>query len=159
MREHGDAVLRLAWSYVRNRAGAEDVFQEVFIRAYRYGAGIRQAESARTWLLTTTANVCRDQLRSWSRRHVLASESLPDRADPSPGPEEQVDASDRALVDGLLALAPRLREVVYLRYYEGLSIDEIAEVVGARSVTVRTRLHRARRALARALGREVEAHA
>jgi RNA polymerase sigma-70 factor (ECF subfamily) len=159
MREHGDAVLRLAWSYLRDRPAAEDVFQEVFVRAYRHGAGIRQPERARAWLLTTTANVCRDQLRSWSHRNVLTSESVPDPGAAPMSADERIDRSDRALVEALLALPPRLREVVYLRYYEGLSIEEIASVTGAVSVTVRTRLHRARRALARALGQEVEAHA
>lgn len=159
MREHGDAVLRLAWSYMGNRAAAEDVFQEVFVRAYRFGTGIRQAGSVRSWLLTTTVNVCRDQLGSWAHRHVVVSDSLPDRPDPSGGPEERIGASDRALVDGLLALPPRLREVVYLRYYEGLSMEEIAAVTSTGSVTVRTRLHRARRALERALTQEASSHA
>ena len=156
MEEHGRAVLALAFSYLRDAVLAEDVFQEVFARAFRSGATIRDPRRTRAWLLSVTANLCRDNLRSWSRRSLVLVAEPPER----PGGATPLDAlsareSDRELAEAVLALSRPLREVVVLRHYEGLSAGETARVLGIGTVTVRTRLYRARRELARVLTEEV----
>jgi RNA polymerase sigma-70 factor (ECF subfamily) len=149
MDEHGTAVLRLARAYLGDAALAEDVFQDVFVQAFRSASGLRDARAVRAWLLTVTANRCRDHLRSWTRRKVSFAGEVPE-AVVAPETEDQ----DRQLVEAVLALPVAFREVVLLRYYEELSVAEIASVLAVPPVTVRTRLHRARKALRRSL-REV----
>lgn len=157
MGEHGTAVLRLARSYVGDAALAEDVFQDVFVQAFRSASELRDPQAMRSWLLTITANRSRDHLRSWTRRNVSYVRELPERGDVDSPPESMHE--DRALADAVLALPLPFREVVLLHYYEQLSIPEVAQVLGIPSVTVRTRLHRARRALRRALREQEIAHA
>lgn len=72
---YGPSVFRLALSYLRHRQEAEDVFQEVFLRAHLHGGRLREAQAARPWLLRVTANLCRDRLRSWPWRHLCVGEA------------------------------------------------------------------------------------
>ena len=72
MREYGNDVLRTAYSYVNDRAAAEDCFQEVFIKAYKNLSGFRGESSVKTWLIRITINVCKDYLKSAYQRHLQA---------------------------------------------------------------------------------------
>jgi len=148
---HGDAVLRLACAMLRDRTLAEDVFQDVFVSAFRSAATIRDPAAVRSWLLTVTANRCRDELRSWSRRHVSYVSDVPE---PDLRQDLGADGPDPGLAPAVLDLPPRFREVILLHYYFELPVADVARVVGVPPVTVRTRLHRARAALRGALAKE-----
>lgn len=154
MREHGPSVLRLARSYLGDAHQAEDVFQDVFLRAYRSASSLRDRGAVKTWLLSVTANRCRDLLRSWGRRNVVPTAELPELPH-----HDGVDDTDVELVEAVLSLPLPLREVVFLHYYEGLSPAEIGKLLGVPMVTVRTRLHRARHALRSRLAEGVLADA
>jgi RNA polymerase sigma-70 factor (ECF subfamily) len=155
MDEHGRAVLVLAFAYLRDRSLAEDVFQEVFVRADRARRADGGPARTRSWLLAVTANLCRSQLRARSRCPLLLVAEIPESGGASPDGADAALARerDRELAEAVLALPVPLREAVVLYYYEGLSTPEVAEALGVGAITVRTRLHRARSALRRALER------
>jgi RNA polymerase sigma factor (sigma-70 family) len=68
-----------AYTYVENSHEAQDIDQEVFLRAYTKRETFRGDSSLRTWLLAITANRCKDYLRSWSKRHEVQDETIFDR--------------------------------------------------------------------------------
>ncbi len=146
----GPAVLRLARAYLADAHEAEDVFQEVFLRALREAARLREPAAARVWLLRIAANLCRDRLRSWRWRHLRL---YPPDALPEPV-GEQLPASDGALRRLVLALPVAEREAVVLHYLEDLDVRTVARVLGIREGAVKTRLHRARQRLREAIGRD-----
>lgn len=155
MEEYGTKVLQLAYYYLKDRHLAEDVAQEVFIKAYRNWDSFRGESSAYTWLYKITMNLCRDKARSaWWRKLLPTEEPRVESGGQAPpateeDPEEAAVRSD--LRERMLAQVNRLadayREVVILYYYNDLSTVEIAEVTGQNENTVKTRLFRARNTL------------
>lgn len=139
MRDCGDAVYRLAYCRLGNRADAEDVYQDVFLRLLQDTTAFRDNEHRKAWLLRTTLNRCNDFHRSiW--RHTAPLDAVSHASAP-----ETEDYSE--LWDAVATLPADLRTVVYLYYVEDCGTNEIAAIMGCRPVTVRTRLHRARKQL------------
>jgi RNA polymerase sigma-70 factor (ECF subfamily) len=131
--EYADDVYRLALSYLHNRQDAEDVCQTVFLRLIRYKKQL-DAGKEKTWLLTCAANACKDHLKSFWRKHVVAlDDTMTFR-----------DEGERALWDAVDSLAPMYRAAVHLYYYEGYTQDEIAAILGISRTAVQTRMSRAR---------------
>jgi RNA polymerase sigma-70 factor (ECF subfamily) len=137
---------------------AADVTQEVFFKAWR-GLERFQGDCAfSTWLYRLTDNAAIDLLRREKKRRGDAS--LDDDqgwdaalADPAPTPERALEGREleRAVADGLARLSPEHRRVLVLREINGLSYDEIAAALGLSPGTVKSRLARARLALAKLL--------
>lgn len=134
---HGDMVFRLAYSYLKNRADAEDVMQETLLKLYTEQKDFESPEHEKHWLLRVAANECRKLLRSpWRRRTGSLDETEETAVFDRPAQSE--------LFRQVMALPPKYRAAVYLYYYEGYSIKETGELLGAKASTVQTWLMRAR---------------
>lgn len=153
MDEFCDMVLHLAVFYLKDRAQAEDIFQETFLRAYTHWDEFRGQADPKTWLYRITSNLCKDRLRSWSRRHIFApgDDKLPLSIVASPEQELIVSEDHRDLLAAILTLPVRDRELIVYQYYEGLSGRQIAAIIGISEEAVRSRLARARKRLQREL--------
>ncbi|WP_172136971.1 RNA polymerase sigma factor [Adlercreutzia sp. ZJ473] len=137
----GDTVYRLAVCRLRNRADAQDAFQDVFLALVRTRPAFSSREHQKAWLLRTCCNCCNDIARKRMRHAAEALDDL-DVIDPA---AEHV--SDPALTRALEALTDRQRTAVHLRYFEGYSAEEIARITGEKPATVRSHLFRARNTL------------
>ncbi|MDQ1709576.1 MAG: hypothetical protein QOG49_961 [Frankiaceae bacterium] len=153
VRTHSARVYRLAYRLTGNAHDAEDLTQDVFIRVFRslsqYTPGTFEG-----WLHRITTNLFLDQVR---RKARIRFEALPDDAERVPGnsPEpgrllddRMFDADVQAALD---ALPAEFRAAVVLCDIEGLSYDEISATLGVKLGTVRSRIHRGRALLRRAL--------
>ncbi|WP_245628928.1 sigma-70 family RNA polymerase sigma factor [Alicyclobacillus shizuokensis] len=153
MRLYGQDVLNLAYSYVRNYHQAEDIAQDVFLRAFAKMDSFRGDSSVKTWLLTITANRCKDYLRSWVVQRVVVDDEHLNQVVDDVSPELEV--ARKLEEDGLWAavhsLPAKYSEVLILYYRHDLSSREIAEVLNTTDQNVRTRLHRGRAMLKRLL--------
>lgn len=136
----GDMVWRLALARMANVADAEDVFQEVFLRYFRHEDKMESDEHRRAWLIRCTLNRAKSALASPWRQRVLPIEMAE---------EIGVREENRTVYAAVLALPPKYRTVVHLHYFEGLSVAEIAAVLGCAEGTVKSQLYRAREAVAR----------
>lgn len=143
---HVDTVWRVCYSFMKNRADTEDMVQEAFLRAYYADKPFRSEEHEKAWLIVTASNLCKDALkRAWRR-----DEPLEDHLElAAPGRDAQV-------LEAVLALPERYKTAVYLYYYEGYSLKEIASILGCPQATVRTRLTRARKQLKQMLGGDLD---
>lgn len=127
-----------------DRAGAEDLAQETFVKAFRNLAAFDTSRRFSSWLLRIAHNVAVDALR---RQRLPTVPLAEDRPGPdAPDPVEQ-EALGRALDTALARLRPEYRAAIALRYQEGLPFDEIAAIMGLPAATARTYVHRARREL------------
>jgi RNA polymerase sigma-70 factor (ECF subfamily) len=150
---HLDAAYRLARWRLRNEHDAEDVVQESALRAFRYFAAYGGG-NARAWFLTIVTNVCRD----WCGRRAPIADDPFDEELHSPAFSPQTpetlllhaDALD-SVAEALRNLPEHFREILVLRELEGLSYQELADVIDIPVGTVMSRLSRARRALSAAL--------
>lgn len=139
---YGTDLKRLCLMFLKDAALAEDAAQETFFKAWRYGGNFRQDCSEKTWLIRIAVNVCRDMLRtSWFRRldRRVTPEDLPLTCDPN--------LPDPTLAQALMALPLPQREVILLRYYQGLSPSETAQALNININTVKTRLARGKKHL------------
>ena len=142
---YGDDVFRLAYSYLGNRADAEDVCQSVFLRLAESKTTLLPGKE-KAWLLTCTANACKSQLRSFWRRNVgELDETIPFR-----------DETDQTVWDAVMALPPKYRSVVHLYYWEGYGQGEIGEILHISRTAVQTRMSRARALLKKELSDDEE---
>ena len=148
---YGDTVFRLAYSYLKNRADAEDVMQEVFVRllrarpefrdeehakAYLERKPFRSPEHERYWVVRVAVNESKKLLRSPWRRRTGPLEEAGEPVFDTPQQSE--------LYQHVMGLSPKYRAAVYLYYYEDCSVQEIAAAMGANPSTVQTWLMRAR---------------
>ena len=149
--EHGPAVYRMAKSVVRDSALADNVAQETFIKVWKHLPEFRGEGSLRSWILRIAHNQAVSTLRK-IRDSATDPSRLPERHDPIPTTrvvEGRIAATE--LIEALDELDELSRAIVVLREVEGFSYDEIAETLGVPIPTVKTRLLRARRTLARRL--------
>jgi RNA polymerase sigma factor (sigma-70 family) len=153
VRTHSARVYRLAYRLTGNRADAEDLTQEVFVRVFRALDNYRPG-TFEGWLHRITTNLFLDGAR---RRARIRFEALPDDAERVPGRErspEQAyydDTFDGDVQRALDELPPDFRAAVVLCDIEGLSYEEIAATLNIKLGTVRSRIHRGRTLLREAL--------
>jgi RNA polymerase sigma-70 factor (ECF subfamily) len=158
VQRYSGAVFNQAYRMLGDSHEAEDVVQEVMLRAYRRLESFDPTRRFVTWLLTIGSNYCIDRLR----RRRMSWLTLDDVAfwltSPEPGPERSALADERrATVQRALQRLPETyRGVTVLRYWHDLSYLEIAEALKLTEATVKTRLHRARKLLEEALRAEGE---
>jgi RNA polymerase sigma-70 factor (ECF subfamily) len=147
VRTHQQLVFGFACKLLANAVEAEEAAQEVFLRAHKGLGAFRGEAKLSTWLYRITSNVCLSRLRSPKRRAPLLGEDTLLRLasrDADPAAELDRHELEVALNRAIGELSEDRRVVLVLRDLEGLSYDEIAEVLELESGTVRSRLHRAR---------------
>jgi RNA polymerase sigma factor (sigma-70 family) len=128
---------------------AQDLVQQTFLHLHRARRDYRAGAPVRPWIFTIATNVRRDHARRAStRREVLLDHGTRDRVQ---APDVS-SATDRLVRRALARLPEAQREVVLLHYYEGLTMAEVAQAVGASRSAVKVRAHRAYKALRGALG-------
>ena len=133
-------MLRLCFAYLGDTALAEDAVQETFFKAWKHYGGFRGEADEKTWLMRIAMNTCRDLLKSsWMRNtdRSVTPDRLPEGSVPF---EERDDNVTRAV----MSLPPKLREAVLLRWYQGLSLEEMARVLRLPRSTVNYRLKKAK---------------
>lgn len=147
---HERRVYNLAYRMLGRPEDAADAAQDAFVACMRKLQGFRGASSFTTWLHRVTLNVCYDALRKRSRERP--SEDTPDRLAPDDPANEAAAAVD--VHRALQRVAEDFRAVLVLHDVQGMPYEDVAEALGIPVGTVKSRLHRARLAMARELGGE-----
>lgn len=143
--QYAGLVRRICFVRLKSREDSEDVFQTVFLKYLLYPGRFETAEHERAWFIRVTINACNDWLRSLTRRQALPLEVLAQESAHMP-------EGDQSLLEAVLALPQKYRDVIYLYYYEEYSAVEIARILHRRENTVYTWLARARTLLRERLG-------
>lgn len=143
--QYADTVKRICIVHLKNYADTEDIFQTVFLKYALSSAVFENTEHEKAWFIRVTINACRDLLRSFFRSRTVPLDVLADQEAPS-------FADNREVLDAVLSLPAKYRDVVYLHYYEGYTAPQIGEILGKKTNTVYTLLTRAREQLRRLLG-------
>jgi RNA polymerase sigma-70 factor, ECF subfamily len=147
------AVYNLAYRMLGSPEEAEDAAQEIFVRLYRQLGRYDPERKFSTWTLAIATNYCIDQLRRRRMQLVPLENIIPWARARDAGPEgEALSRESRDEVQRLLKDLPeKYRAPLVLRYWEELSCAEIAEILGVPEGTVKTQIHRARKALGKML--------
>ncbi len=162
IRNYGHDLKWLAYSYVKDHSIAEDITQEVFIKAYQKYSSFKENSSEKTWLFKITINLCKDHLKSSYFRRVVRKgadlfKNIP--SDYSSPEEYAIDKSDdEELLNHVLQLEKKYREIIILYYFEEFQIKELAPMLAISENTVKTRLRRGRQLLQDRITSEGRSH-
>ena len=136
--EYGNAVLRLAYSYLHNTADAEEVLQDTLVQFLRTAPVLNTKEHEKAWLLHVASNLSKNRIKYNAIRQTdeLMEELVAENRD------------DLSFVwEAVKALPDKYREVVHLFYHEGYQTAQIAQILGMKEATVRSNLSRGREKL------------
>lgn len=134
VKQYHNTVYRLAYSYVRNCADAEDICQDAFVRLMEFSGEFSSDEDCKRWLIRVVINLSKNLLKScrFSRTEEL-SEDIPLKT-----------AEDGELLSLVKSLPIKYGEVIHLFYYEGYSVKEISQILRISQTAVTSRLSRGR---------------
>lgn len=139
---HTQSLAKLAFTYMKNMTEAEDIVQDVFLTYYQKRPQLQSDAHETAWLIRTTINRCKNQLKSvWRRQRTELSETIP-------APDCLPDSS---LMEAVLSLKECYRTPLHLYYFESYSIREIASILGISESAAAKRIARARSKLKSAL--------
>ena len=139
VRKWKDTVFRLAYSYMKSQADADDITQIVFLKLLQSKPVFASEDHVRNWLLKVTANECRSLLRHWWRSKRDDIEQYADSL--------ALEQDQKKLLEVVMELPEKYRIPIFLFYYEDYNSEEIGEILHLSSATVRTRLARGRKQL------------
>ncbi len=151
---HKDKVYSIALRYSGDRAAAMDICQDTFLKLMDRIGQFRGDSSFDSWLYRLVVNSCLDYRRRQKRWMPMVEEFFDSfrSAEPTPLQELMEDERSQQVQDVVARLTPEHRTIVVLRYTEGLSYEEIAEILNCSRGTVASRLNRAHKVLERRLG-------
>ncbi len=139
--QHQGMLLRMCYVYLRDQELAKDAVQETFLKAYCGLNSFRGESSPKTWLIQIAMNTCKSMQRSaWLRHHDR-------RITPEDVTQVAVMEETAEIVDEMMMLPSKLKEVIMLYYWQDLNVSEIAQLLGVAQSTVSRRLTQAREKL------------
>lgn len=136
--EYGNAILRMAYSYLQNMSDAEEILQDTMIQYLTKAPAFSEAEHEKAWLLHVAANLSKNRIRYNKIR-------MTDELDETLAAEEREDLA--FVWEAVKSLPDKYREVIHLHYKEGYQTAEIAQILNRRESTVRSDLRRGREKL------------
>jgi len=157
VRRYENKVYTVAYRFLGNHADASDLAQDTFLRLYHALPGFRGESSFMTWLYRITANACRDEIRRQQRYHVVSLDNETANSGDHfmsrvsgmiPSPEEVVERKEfnNMIQQCINGLSDEHRLILVMREVQGLSYEEIADILKCSLGTVKSRLSRARQA-------------
>lgn len=154
---HASVIVNLAYRMVRNRAEAEDLAQEAFVAAFKALSTFRADSKFSTWLYRIASNKCKDWLRAkrpgMGQQDVDIDEVLDIHVAEEQTPERLLSQQQVALEleQAIQRLPPLYREAFVLKHVEGLSYEEMEEILGVNGDTLKMRVYKGRLQLSREL--------
>ena len=146
---YGDEIKRFCTLQLKDSFQAEDAAQDTFVKAWKALDTFRNDSSEKTWLIRIAVNTCRDYQRTGWFRHMdrrITPEDLPERAEEMRFPDGEVSGA-------IASLPAKLRMVILLRYYEGFTVQETANISGVSAATAKRRIRKANQLLQKKLER------
>ncbi len=143
---YSNTVFRTAMCFMKNKADADDIMQDTFLKIYTYKKDFESDEHIKAWLIRTAANQAKNLLKS---RWYRLSEPI-ENAENAVFQEKEADS----LLSVIMKLKPKSRHALYLFYYEGYSVKEIAAIMKQSETAVTSQLSRGRSQLKKLLMKE-----
>ena len=143
--KYGDMIRRICFIHLKKETDVDDIFQDVFIKYATKEITYASSEHEKAWFIRVSINECQSMLRRWFRQKVDLSDDLSKYGLETPAQHPEV-------LEAVLKLRDTYRNVVYLYYYEGYKITEIAEILNRSENTIHTWMKRAKQQLKEMLG-------
>ncbi|MCI9486409.1 MAG: sigma-70 family RNA polymerase sigma factor [Lachnospiraceae bacterium] len=142
---HSDTVRRLCMIHLKNYADTEDIFQTVFLKYALSSVLFESEEHERAWFIRVTINACKDLLKSFFHSRTVSLDELTEQP-------MELPPDHREVIEAVLSLPQKYRDVVYLHYFEDYTAPQISHILGKNANTIYTLLTRSKRMLRKKLG-------
>ena len=147
--KYSDMIRRLCMIHLKNYADTEDIFQTVFLKYVLSSVSFENEEHERAWFIRVTINACKDLLKNFFRSHTVSIDEVLEQP-------AEMQEDNREVLEAVLSLPARYRDVVYLYYYEEYTAPEIGKILGKNVNTIYTLLNRAKKILRKKLGGDAD---
>lgn len=121
--QYGDMILRLAYTYLKNKADAEDVVQDVFMKIIEKNPHFNDKAHEKSWVMKVTVNICKNKLNLFWKRNRCSIDEVAEIA------AYDTYDTDSDVLKAVMSLHDKYRIVVYMYYYEGYSTPEISKLI------------------------------
>ncbi|MCR5066918.1 MAG: RNA polymerase sigma factor [Erysipelotrichaceae bacterium] len=132
-------VYRICYTYMKNQYDAEDCLEDVFVKVYTGNIEFNDEDHEKAWLTVASINTCKDHLKQFWRKKVVGDELIENRG--------VSGRKDSYLLQEVMALPEKYKDVIYLHYYLGYKSEEIAKMLKRTASTVRNQLAEGRKML------------
>lgn len=143
--QYSNMIRRLCMIHLKNYADTEDIFQTVFLKYVLSSVSFKNEEHEKAWFIRVTINACKDLLKSFFRSRTVSLDEIMEQ--PS-----EISTDDREVLEAVLSLPQKYKDVVYLHYYEGYTAPQISRMLGRNVNTIYTLLTRSKQLLREKLG-------
>jgi len=143
--QYADTIRRICMVHLKNYTDTEDIFQTVFLKYVLSSVVFESEEHEKAWFIRVTLNACKDLLKSLFRRRTVSLDELIEQ--PAALPPD-----NRSVLEAVLSLPEKYRDVIYLHYYEEYTAPQISKILSKNVNTIYTLLTRARQLLKERLG-------
>lgn len=135
---YGDMLYRICMVYLGNKEDVEEAMQEAFMKLIYKSPRFIDNEHEKAWLIRVAVNLCKDMVRSVWHKRVIRMDIIKNYYD---------NAADICIMEEILKLSPKYKDIIYLYYFEQYTVKEIAEILKVSEAAVKMRLKRGREAL------------
>lgn len=142
---YSNMIRRLCMIHLKNYADTEDIFQTVFLKYVLSSVSFENEEHEKAWFIRVTINACKDLLKSFFRSRTVPLDALAEFP-------QELPPDHREVLEAVLSLPAKYRDVVYLHYYENYTAPQISRLLNKKVNTVYTLLNRSRQMLREKLG-------
>ncbi len=145
VRQYSDTIIRIGYTWLGNLDDAKDICQITLLKLLQNDRSFENSTQERAWIIRVAMNTCKDWKKSAWFRHNVYLEELPElHTETDPGADSLLETVNR--------LPAKYRQVIYMHYYEGYQVKEIAALLGRSPTLISTHLSRARKQLKNMLG-------
>ncbi|MFV0479553.1 MAG: RNA polymerase sigma factor [Anaerorhabdus sp.] len=143
--KYADMIRKICFVQCKNEADVDDVFQNVFIKYYQHDDTFASEEHEKAWIIRVTINACHDLFRGMFQQKVDLAEDMH---------KFSIDVSTDSgqLISYVRQLKTNWRNAIYLHYYEGYSVKEVAQLLRVNEGTIATWIHRGKKKLKTMIG-------
>lgn len=142
---YSDMIKRISLMYLKNNADTEDIFQTVFMKYLLSETKFKSEEHEKAWFIRVTINCCKDLMKNLFRKNTVPLDAIAELS-------EEITQENSDVIEAVLSLPKKYKEVVYLYFYEEYTAVEISKILKKKVNTVYTLLSRAKAMLRERLG-------
>ncbi len=149
LEKYGNTALKIAYTYLKNNADAEDAVQDLFMKIIDKNPSFADEQHEKYWIIRTTINICKNKVGTFWQKNKCSIDEIEESA-------VYDTYGDTDVLKAVMSLAEKQRICIYMHYYEGYPTAEIAKITKMSDTAVRSHLHRARAKLKEILKEEYD---
>ncbi len=141
-----DSIYKICFLYLKDKSDVEDFVQNTFIKYLRYKPVFENLDHEKFWFIKTATNLCKNHFKSWYKKNIVLDDQF----------EVPFSDNDKDILEIILSLPVKYKYLIYLHFYEGYKLNEIAKIFNKNESSLRTDFSKAKKILKERMGSDYE---